>query len=77
VEDPVSLAQSDKLYIKSITKSELKHVNTVAEYMLDKDDCLQGNRRRIVQIISLEYHLLKIANWPILMDHYFMKQPKH
>jgi hypothetical protein len=38
VDDLVSLAQSDKLYIKSITESELKHVNTAAEYMLDKDD---------------------------------------
>jgi hypothetical protein len=39
VDDLVSLAQSDKLYIiKSITESELKHVNAAAEYMLDKDD---------------------------------------
>jgi hypothetical protein len=34
VDDLVSLAQSDKLYIKSITESELKHVNT---------GCLQQN----------------------------------
>jgi hypothetical protein len=38
VDNLVSLAQSDKLYIKSITEAELKDVNTAAEYMLDKDD---------------------------------------
>ena len=38
MDDLVSLPQSDELYIKSITKSELKDVNTAAEYMLDKDD---------------------------------------
>jgi hypothetical protein len=38
VDDLVSLAQSDKCNIKSITESDLKDVNTAAEYMLDKDD---------------------------------------
>jgi hypothetical protein len=38
VDDLVSLARSEKLYIKSITENELEAVNTAAEYMLDKDD---------------------------------------
>jgi hypothetical protein len=38
VDDLFSSAQSDKLYIKSITEAALKDANTAAEYMLDKDD---------------------------------------
>ena len=38
VDDLVSLARSEKLYIKSITEDELKDFNTATEYMLDKDD---------------------------------------
>jgi hypothetical protein len=38
VDDLVSLAQSEKLYIKSITENELEGVPTAAEYMLDKND---------------------------------------
>jgi hypothetical protein len=38
VDNLVSLAQSDKLYIKSITEAELKDINTAAECMLHKDD---------------------------------------
>jgi hypothetical protein len=34
----VSLAWSEKLYIKSITEDELEAVSTAAEYMLGKDD---------------------------------------
>jgi hypothetical protein len=41
----VSLAQSDKLYIKSITEAELKDINTAAEYMLDKDDYKAAEER--------------------------------
>jgi hypothetical protein len=38
VDNLVSLAQSDKLYIKSIAEAELKDINTAAECMLHKDD---------------------------------------
>jgi hypothetical protein len=38
VDDLVSLAWSEKLYIKPITKDELEAVSTAAEYMLGKDD---------------------------------------
>jgi hypothetical protein len=34
VDDLFSSAQSDKLYIKSITEAELKDVHTAGEYML-------------------------------------------
>jgi hypothetical protein len=45
----VSLAQTDKLHIKSITEAELEAVNTAAEYMLDKDDYKAAARRKIVR----------------------------
>jgi hypothetical protein len=38
VDNLVSLAKSEKLYIKSITEDKLEGVPTAAEYMLDKDD---------------------------------------
>jgi hypothetical protein len=38
VDNLVSLARSEKLYIKSITKDELEAVSTAADYMLGKDD---------------------------------------
>jgi DNA-directed RNA polymerase subunit F len=38
VDDLVSLARSEKLYIKPITKDELEAVSTAAQYMLGKDD---------------------------------------
>jgi hypothetical protein len=38
VDDLVSLAQSEMLYIKSMTDDELESLPTATEYMLDKDD---------------------------------------
>jgi hypothetical protein len=38
VDDLVSLARSEKLYIKSITEDELEAVSTAADYMLGKHD---------------------------------------